>query len=116
MSAYPPPSPLEEGGLGSLYDKLASVDCRVTNTGTVTSAEVVQLYLGILHGPARQLRGFLKKTIQPSQTENFHFDLTRRDLSLWDTTQQQWILGKGQLNIYVGASVLDIRLRTSLVL
>jgi beta-glucosidase len=100
-----------QGGNPLLYEKIALVDFRVSNTGSFAASEVAQLYIGIPNSPPRQLRGFTKKFLAPGQTENFHFDLTRRDLSIWSTHEQNWVLQKGNYPIYVGASVLDIKLQ-----
>lgn len=110
-SYLPPPIPVQEGGNPALFEKVASADCRITNSGAGAAAEVAQLYVGIPNAPAKQLRGFHKKLLQPGKTENFHFDLTRRDLSIWSTTEQNWVLQKGDYKIYIGASVLDVRLQ-----
>jgi beta-glucosidase len=110
-SYLPPPSPIEPGGMTSLFQNLASADCRITNTGQSAAAEVAQLYVGIPNAPPKQLRGFSKKVLQPGQTSNFHFNLTRRDLSVWSTQDQNWVLQRGDYQIYIGASVTDIRLK-----
>jgi beta-glucosidase len=110
-SYLPPPSPVEQGGQTSIFETLASADCRITNSGQVAAAEVAQLYIGIPNAPLKQLRGFRKKMLQPGKTENFHFDISRRDLSIWSTVDQNWVLQKGNYSIYLGASVLDIRLQ-----
>ncbi|KAF2427523.1 beta-glucosidase [Tothia fuscella] len=116
MTYLPPPSPIESGGMTSLFETIASADCRITNSGQVSAAEVAQLYLGIPNAPLKQLRGFRKKILQPGTTENFHFDLTRRDMSIWSTVDQNWVLQKGDYKIYIGASVSDIRLRGNLTI
>lgn len=104
-------APRIAGGNSALFEAIASVDCRVENTGKVAAAEVAQLYIGIPGGPAKQLRGFEKKIIQPGQVQNFHFELTRRDLSVWDVVQQNWVLQPGSYQVYVGSDVLDTPLR-----
>jgi beta-glucosidase len=111
LSYLPPLSKIEPGGMLSLYMNVASVDCQISNSGQVEAAEVVQLYVGIPNSPERQLRGFRKRLLQPGKTERFHFDLTRRDISIWSVVEQNWVLQKGDYQIYVGASVLDIRLK-----
>jgi beta-glucosidase len=121
LSSLPPDanstSPVPVGGLASLFKVIALVNCTITNTGSVPAAEVAQLYVGIPGAPARQLRGFRKTLIPPGKNVHVGFELTRRDLSIWDVTSQNWRL---QLNakyqIYVGASVLDIRLNRTLSL
>ncbi|KAL1877654.1 hypothetical protein Plec18167_004619 [Paecilomyces lecythidis] len=109
-SALPPASEVLEGGLSSLWDVLARVQCTVTNTGSVAAAEVAQLYVGIPGGPERVLRGFDKQSILPGRNVEFSFDLMRRDLSTWDVKAQNWVLQQGSYPIYVGKSVLDIQL------
>ena len=109
-----PNATIQEGGLASLWDVIATVDCNVTNTGSVPAAEVAQLYIGIPGAPPKQLRGYSKQLIQPAQTAHAHFDLKRRDLSTWDVQTQQWVLQRGSYPLYVGKSVLDIQLTGTL--
>ncbi|KAF7168862.1 hypothetical protein CNMCM6106_003877 [Aspergillus hiratsukae] len=110
----PPGSEIAEGGIPSLWDVVATVNCTVANTGAVEAAEVAQLYVGIPGGPVKQLRGFDKQTIKPKKKTHFSFDLTRRDLSTWDVEKQAWGLQAGSYPIYVGKSVLDIQLTGAL--
>ncbi|RJE23101.1 hypothetical protein PHISCL_04548 [Aspergillus sclerotialis] len=108
-------TPAPEGGLDSLWDVLANVSCSITNTGDVPAAEVAQLYLNIPgNGQERVLRGFDKQMVQPGETVDVSFELTRRDLSTWDVTSQNWVLPRGQYGVMVGKSVLDIQLQKSL--
>ncbi|PYH72799.1 beta-glucosidase [Aspergillus vadensis CBS 113365] len=112
----PPNSTIEEGGVPALWDVVATITCSVTNTGSVAAAEVAQLYLGIPGGPAKVLRGFEKKLIQPGHHTKVQFDLTRRDLSSWDVVNQAWGLQKGDYSVYVGKSVLDTQLTGTLTI
>ncbi|KAJ5654072.1 hypothetical protein N7490_001075 [Penicillium lividum] len=105
-----PGNVIAEGGLPSLWDTIATVTCTISNSGTVAAAEVAQLYVGIPGGPVKVLRGFEKQLLQPGAKELFSFDLTRRDLSAWDTEMQTWGLQKGAYHVHVGKSVLDIQL------
>ncbi|CRG91027.1 beta-glucosidase [Talaromyces islandicus] len=106
----PPGSTIEEGGLPSLWDVIARISCNVTNTGAVAAAEMAQLYVGVPGGPKKVLRGFVKQSLEPGQWKEFKFELTRRDLSTWDVTKQNWILQRGGYPIYIGKSVLSIQL------
>lgn len=105
-----------EGGSEDLWDILAQITAEVANTGCVHGAEVAQLYLGIPGGPVRQLRGFEKVNIHPGQRSIVNFDLTRRDLSVWDTIAQKWKLQSGAYNIYVGASSRNLPLLGTLTI
>lgn len=118
----PETSPLLQGGPVALWDGMARVQARVTNSGNVTAAEVAQLYVSIpgedagFEVPAKQLRGFEKVLLRPGESAIVSFELSRRDLSIWDTTRQGWVMPRGEVGVEVGASVLDIRLRSSFTL
>jgi beta-glucosidase len=106
------------GGLSNLYDIVASVSATVTNNGTVTGAEVAQLYIGLPASapasPPKQLRGFQKAKIAAGANAKVTFNLRRKDLSYWDTGSQAWVLPTGSFKVSVGASSRDIRLTGTL--
>ncbi|KAK7732300.1 hypothetical protein SLS53_008591 [Cytospora paraplurivora] len=93
----------------SIWDVIVSASVRVTNTGPVTGEEVAQLYVGIPGGPAKQLRGFEKVKLGPGEQAAVTFELTRRDLSIWDVVAQDWVVQPGRYVFYIGASSRDIR-------
>jgi beta-glucosidase len=115
-SALPPVAPVSQGGVKSLWDVLVTVRAEISNAGSISAPEVAQLYLGIPGAPTKQLRGFEKVPLEAGNSTIVKFELTRRDLSIWDTVQQSWVLQKGgEYTIYVGASSRDIRLSRSLI-
>ncbi len=116
LSRLPPKPAAAEGGLESLWDTIAVVNCTVSNTGSVEAAEVAQLYVGIPNGPAKVLRGFSKDTIAPCGSTQVSFALNRRDLSSWDAVEQSWVLQQGTYRLYVGKSVSDIQLTAELTI
>ena len=99
-----PTGPVMEGGQTDLWDVLVKVTADVTNAGEKDGAEAAQLYVGMPDAPLRQLRGFSKPFITAGETMQVQFELNRRDLSVWDTVQQKWLLQSGDYKIYVGAS------------
>ncbi|KAK6082832.1 cel3e secreted beta-glucosidase [Seiridium cupressi] len=109
-----PTGEIVEGGQSDLWDVLATVSAQIQNTGGVDGAEVAQLYVGIPGAPAKQLRGFDKPFINTTQSATVTFDLTRRDLSIWDVTAQKWLLQNGTYNIYVGSSSRQVPLEGTL--
>jgi beta-glucosidase len=113
FSLYPS-KPIIEGGHEDLWDTLVQVSATVSNTGSVTGAEVAQLYVGIPNGPVQQLRGFAKPVIEPGQSTVVKFDLTRRDLSTWDVVAQNWLLQKGEYRVSVGSSSRRLPLNNAL--
>ncbi|KAG5979710.1 hypothetical protein E4U55_004849 [Claviceps digitariae] len=111
-----PVGPIVPGGQADLFDVIARVSVKVRNTGSMAGAEVPQLYVGIPHGPAKQLRGFEKPFLRPKEAKTVEFPLTRRDLSTWDTHAQKWRLQRGEYTIYVGTSSRDLPLRGTLTI
>ncbi|PHH76299.1 hypothetical protein CDD80_1641 [Ophiocordyceps camponoti-rufipedis] len=101
-----PTGAVTAGGPSDLWDVLATVEATVTNTGSVTGAEVVQLYLGFPgdEAPVRQLRGFDKVRLRAGERRTVRFGLTRRDLSRWDVVAQGWRLADGGFGVFVGNS------------
>ncbi|AEO64446.1 glycoside hydrolase family 3 protein [Thermothielavioides terrestris NRRL 8126] len=113
--------PVVQGGHPALWEVVAVVRCTVTNTGAVEGAEVAQLYVGVPgageDSPVRQLRGFVKVgPLVPGQAREAVFELTRRDLSVWDVVAQQWRLRRGRYAVWVGASSRDLRLAGDFVI
>ncbi|KAF2469918.1 glycoside hydrolase family 3 protein [Lindgomyces ingoldianus] len=102
------------GGASSLFEGVATVTATITNSGTVTAAEVAQLYVGLPDSapetPVRQLRGFQKLSINAGEGKTVSFSLRRKDLSYWDSTSKKWVLPKGTFAIDVAASSRDLRL------
>ena len=102
------------GGNPLLYEVVATVTATITNTGGVVGDEVAQLYVYLGEGePPKVLRGFDRITIQPGQSATFSADLTWRDVSVWDTTQQDWVQASNPV-IYVGASSRNLPLSAPL--
>jgi len=79
------------------------VTVRVTNTGDLPGAEVVQLYIsppeGGLHRPVRELKGFLKIFLHPGQTKTVGFQLEDRSFAVW---QNGWVVPGGLYTVRVG--------------
>ncbi|KAI1389655.1 glycoside hydrolase family 3 protein [Hypoxylon trugodes] len=113
-----PTGAIREGGQQDLWDVLATVSADIKNVGDVDGAEVAQLYLGIPGGaaPVRQLRGFEKPFLNTTAQTTVSFDLTRRDLSVWDVVAQKWRLQTGDYAVYVGKSSRDLPLKGTLTI
>ena len=94
------------GGNPELYDVLYQAEATIANTGSVAGEEVAQLYisLGGPYDPKVVLRGFERLSIQPGSSTTFHVDITRRDISNWDTNAQNWVISSSPKTVYVGSS------------
>ncbi|KAI1332803.1 beta-glucosidase M [Xylariaceae sp. FL0255] len=111
-----PTGPVLEGGQTDLWDVIANVTANIVNVGGTDGAEVAQLYVGIPQAPLRQLRGFSKPFVNASESATVAFDLTRRDLSVWDVVAQKWSLQTGNYRIYVGSSSRQLPLQGTMTI
>ncbi|KAG8166141.1 hypothetical protein KVR01_004693 [Diaporthe batatas] len=117
FAEYPNPDiAIVQGGHPELWDTIAVVRATVENSGNVDGADIAQLYISIpAEGtPTRQLRGFKRVgPLAPSEGRRAVFELTRRDLSVWDVEKQQWRLVRGEYGVHVGRSSRDLPLTGS---
>ncbi|KAF4778881.1 glycosyl hydrolase family 3 [Colletotrichum scovillei] len=104
------------GGNPQLWDVLYTVTATVTNTGKVAGDEVAQLYvsLGGPEDPVKVLRGFERIPIEVGASATFKAEITRRDLSNWDTASQNWVISEYPKKVWVGSSSRDLPLSASL--
>lgn len=117
MSTWPT-GPILEGGQKDLWDVIVTAKADVLNSGEVDGAEVAQLYLAMPGdgAPVKQLRGFDKKAITSGSSATYEFKLTRRDLSVWDTTAQKWKLERGSYTVMVGGSSKSLPLNGTITI
>jgi beta-glucosidase len=96
----------------------ATVHCTVTNTGTRTGDEVVQLYirdvLASVARPVIELKGFERVHLNPGQKTEVTFTLGPQELRMLDR-DLKWVVEPGTFRVMIGASSKDIRLRGELV-
>ncbi|KAJ4304537.1 hypothetical protein N0V90_000063 [Kalmusia sp. IMI 367209] len=104
------------GGNPQLWDVLFRVSATITNNGTVLGDEVAQLYisLGGPSDPVVALRNFDRLSIQAGQSATFTADITRRDVSNWDTISQNWVITNYTKTVHVGSSSRKLPLSTTL--
>ncbi len=101
------------GGNPALWEGLYTVTVNLTNTGSVSGAEIPQLYLtvpGPVGTPPKQLRGFEKRFLDAGKSSTVEFTLKRRDISYWDVVKQDWVIPAGEIGVSVGFSSRDIKL------
>jgi hypothetical protein len=86
-------------------DGNATVKATITNTGTVTGADVAQMYVGdpaSSQDPPKQLKGFDRVSLTPGQSATVTFPLNIHDLASWSPTDNQWEAQAGTYSINVG--------------
>lgn len=89
-----------------------TVTATVTNTGRVSGAEVVQLYIAPpqdgIHRPVRELKGFVRVELLPGESRQVTFTLDDRSFAVW---AEGWKVPEGNYEVQIAASSRDIRLR-----
>ncbi|MBS0304443.1 MAG: glycoside hydrolase family 3 C-terminal domain-containing protein [Proteobacteria bacterium] len=101
---------------GGKYD----VKVTVTNTGSRSGAEVVQVYVTLPPGadsigakqPPRRLVGFKKVDLAAGAAQDVTITIdpaaSSHPLSAWSTTYNQWITPKGNYTLWVGNSSRNV--------
>ena len=102
------------GGDSALFELAYVVSLTVMNEGPFDGTEVVQLYLSMpaeAENPTLVLRGFDAVRVRVGESQRINLYMTRKDVSYWDVVQQTWVTPRKSIfDVYVGASVEDIRL------
>lgn len=93
------------------YEVLA----KVTNTGPVAGAEVVQVYVKDKHPtvlrPDKELKAFAKVHLSAGEEKTVSLQLDQSAFEYYDEGKNRWIMSKGGYEILVGTSSRDIVLK-----
>ncbi len=90
------------------------VKFNITNTGKRDGAEIAQLYVGKkesgLIRPKKELKGFKKVWIKAGESVEVEIPFDDKTFRYFSTVSNNWEIEGGEYQIYVGASVADIKL------
>ncbi len=86
------------------------VDVTLTNTGSCSADEVVQLYASYpqshVSHPARQLRAFQRATLPAGETSTLRLAVSKDDLRYWDEQRHAWA-SESSVTFHIGGSSAD---------
>lgn len=86
---------------------------KITNVGSVSGEEIVQVYVRPLASnvfrPARELAGFTKVQLEPGQSKVVEIELADHAYAYFNTERGNWVEEPGEYQLEVGASLSDIR-------
>jgi beta-glucosidase len=122
-------TPLYQFGYGLSYTTFAYRDLRVNrngesidvsvalkNTGRRAGDEVVQLYVKHLDSkvarPLKELKGFTRITLAPQEEKIVKLSVPVSRLAYWNV--DRWVVEKDQIEITVGGSSTDARVKKSI--
>lgn len=95
-------------------NEAVTVKFRLSNTGKVAGAEVVQLYIwdkvASVARPVKELKGFEKVTLQPGESKTIQFIIDKEKLAFYDA-DLKWDAEPGEFEIMIGGSSDGIQLK-----
>jgi len=99
-------------------EKGCEISVKITNTGKIAGAEIVQLYVAAqnpqIFRPVKELKAFQKVHLEPGESVTVHFELERRDFAYYDDKLGSWRVDAGSYQILVGSSSRDLPLEVTL--
>jgi beta-glucosidase len=91
---------------------MITVSCEVTNTGSRTGSEVLQLYVSDVCAscvrPVKELAGFRRVELHPGETKQVVFHMKAGQLAFLDENMQ-WKVEKGKMILTLGNSSADVQ-------
>jgi beta-glucosidase len=91
-----------------------SVSFNITNSGRRAGAEVAQVYIAdtgtSVPRPPKELKGFVKVSLNPGETQHVSVPLDTRSFAYYDTSNGVWRASVGTYKILVGKSSEEIEL------
>jgi len=91
------------------------VSVMVKNTGRRAGDEVIQLYVKHLNSsvsrPLKELKGFTRVYLGPQEEKTVKLSLPASRLAYWNAETDRWVVEKDQIEITVGGSSTDARLK-----
>ncbi|KAF7975977.1 hypothetical protein HWV62_8124 [Athelia sp. TMB] len=113
-------SPIAEGSSTALWlhEPAYRITFEVENTGTVYGGDIPQLYVNFPETsgePPAVLKGFTHVELDPADTASVTIALSRYDLSIWNVVDQGWQKPAGTIQVTIGASSRDGRLKGTVI-
>ena len=92
----------------------------LTNTGPVDGAEVAQVYISCknskIHRPKKELKGFAKVFLKAGERKEVTIELDDKAFRYFDTCTGRFEVETGEYEIFVAASVNDVKLTATIPL
>jgi len=92
-----------------------TVNVDVVNTGKRDGDEVVQLYVKHLNSqvsrPIQELKGFKRINLKAGERKTVSIPLDAKRLAYWDISKNDWQVERDSIEVRVGASSADIKMK-----
>jgi beta-glucosidase len=94
---------------------IINVSVELKNTGSMTADEVVQAYVHRINPsvdwPAKELKAFSRVTLNPGESKTVALEIPVKNLQYWNETVHAWADDICNIELLVGASAGDIKLK-----
>jgi len=94
----------------------ATVSVEVKNTGARAGDEVVQMYVaheGLkVERPVEELKGFVRVSLKTGESKTVTMPLAAKALAYWDEGAKKFVVEGDKVEVRVGGSSEDVRLKT----
>jgi beta-glucosidase len=84
----------------------------VTNTGTRSGKETVQMYIrdmvGSIARPVKELKGFKQIVLQPGETQKVSFTISVNDLKFYNS-DLKYVYEPGVFKVFIGTNSADVK-------
>ena len=101
-------------------DDIVNITFNIQNYGDYDSDEVAQLYVNFpdskVERPVKALKGFKRVFVSKGATIRVTIPLKSSDLTYWDTDKQKFVLEPGRINLFIGSSSADIKLKGKILI
>ncbi len=100
------------------FDGDLNISLTVTNTGNFPGAEVIQLYISdetsMLPKPIKELKAFRKIFLQPGESRDVAFKLTKKDFMSFDMDYNEWLAEEGYYHILIATSSAEADIKSDI--
>jgi beta-glucosidase len=92
-----------------------TISVEIANTGKKDGDEVVQLYVNHINSqvsrPKQELKGFMRVNLNAGENKTIEIPLEAKRLAYWDISKNDWQVERDSIEIRIGASSADIKLK-----
>ena len=92
-------------------DEEATVSLSVTNTGERSGSQVIQMYVhmcdSLYQRPEKELRDFVKVYLEPGETKQISFLISRKDFEVYSVALHKWGVQDGDYDVLLNTSASD---------
>ena len=97
-----------------------SISFELKNTGKMAADEVAQVYIHRINPsvewPQKELKAFMRVPLIPGEKKTVSLEIPVKKLQYWNTAKQGWDDDLCKIELQVGASAGDIKLKREIAL